>query len=109
MINIGIILKGLRLNLDSYKIFSYLTILLGPPGEKEPQRNLNYFKEIIKFLYGIGLKDIFNYIKLDKLVITSLFMKYKTGFSLRLSSNELHNFINEILPSIDGNKNDDKK
>ena len=108
VINIGIILKRFRLNLDSYKIFNYLTELLGPPGEKEPQRNLNYFKEIIKFLYGIGLKDIFNYIKLDKLVITSLFMKYKTGFSLRLSSNELQNFINEILPSIDGDKNDNK-
>lgn len=53
-------------------------------------------KHLITFLSGL-LKDIFNYIKLDKCLITILFMKHKFGLTLDINSIGLLNLANELI------------
>ena len=53
-------------------------------------------KHLITFL-SRHLKDIFNYIKLDKCLITILFMKHKFGLTLDINSIGLLNLDNELI------------
>ena len=53
-------------------------------------------KHLITFL-SRHLKDIFNYIKLDKCLITILFMKHKFGLTLDINSIGLLNLANELI------------
>ena len=53
-------------------------------------------KSFITFL-SENLKDIFNYIKLDKCLITILFMKHKFGLALDINSIGLSNLAHELI------------
>ena len=58
-------------------------------------------KSKLKKIEALLFKDVFKYLKLEKLLMTILIVKNKSGFFLDIKSNGLTDAVKEIITSVE--------